>query len=129
MKTVHGVVAGLDIHKKSVVVVLHADCPDEEYAAGVFGTTRFGLNELIAFLRQHEVTHAAMESTPRYWRPVWMALEGQFTLTLAQARSTRAPRGRKWDKADAQRIAKRLLVGRSDHQLRAAPRTNATRDC
>ena len=112
MKTVHGVVAGLDIHKKSViVVVLHADCPDEEYAAGVFGTTRFGLNELIAFLRQHEVTHAAMESTAQYWRPVWMALEGQFTLTLAQARSTRAPRGRKWDKADAQRIATRLLSG------------------
>ena len=52
-----------------------------------------------------------MESTAQYWRPVWMALEGQFTLTLAQARSTRAPRGRKWDKADAQRIAKRLLSG------------------
>ena len=112
MKTVHGVVAGLDIPKKSVVVVvLHADCPDKEYAAGVFGTTRFGLNELIAFLRQHEVTHAAMESTAQYWRPVWTALEGQFTLTLAQARSTRAPRGRKWDKVDAQRIAKRLLSG------------------
>jgi hypothetical protein len=30
---------------------------------------------------------------------------------LAQARSTRARRGRKWDKADARRIAKRLLSG------------------
>ena len=39
------------------------------------------------------------------------ALEGQFTMTLAQARSTRAPRGRKWDKADAKRNAKRLLSG------------------
>ena len=51
-----------------------------------------------------------MESTGQYW-PVWMALESQFALTLAQARSTRAPRGRKWDKADARRIAKRLLSG------------------
>jgi transposase len=105
-------VAGLDVHKKTVVVVvLQSDHSDEDHAAGVFGTTRYGLNELIAFLRQHGVTHAAMESTAQYWRPVWMALEGQFTMTLAQARSTRAPRGRKWDKADAQRIAKRLLSG------------------
>ena len=112
MESVHGTVAGLDVHKKTVVVVvLQTDHPDEDHAAGVFGTTRYGLNELIAFLRQHGVTHAAMESTAQYWRPVWMALEGQFTVTLAQARSTRAPRGRKWDKADAQRIAKRLLSG------------------
>ena len=90
---------------------VQSDHSDEDHAAGVFGTTRYGLNELIAFLRQHGVTHAAMESTAQYWRPVWMALEGQFTMTLAQARSTRAPRGRKWDKADAQRIAKRLLSG------------------
>jgi transposase len=112
MESVHGTVAGLDVHKKTVVVVvLQSDHSDEDHAAGVFGTTRYGLNELIAFLRQHGVTHAAMESTAQYWRPVWMALEGQFTMTLAQARSTRAPRGRKWDKADAQRIAKRLLSG------------------
>jgi hypothetical protein len=52
-----------------------------------------------------------MELTAQYWRPVWMRLEEEFTLTLAQARSTRARRGRKWDKADARRIAKRLLSG------------------
>src|SRR5215472_14095994 len=52
-----------------------------------------------------------MESTAQYWRPVWMALEGEFRLTLAQARSTRGRRGRKWDKADTRRIAKRLLSG------------------
>jgi transposase len=40
-----------------------------------------------------------------------MALEEEFTLTLAQARSTRARRGRKWDQGDARRIAKRLLSG------------------
>ena len=76
MESVHGTVAGLDVHKKTVVVVvLQSDHSDENHAAGVFGTTRYGLNELIAFLRQHGVTHAAMESTAQYWRPVWMALE------------------------------------------------------
>jgi len=112
MESVRGTVAGLDVHKKTVVVVvLQSAQPDEDYASAIFGTTRFGLHELVAFLRQHGVRPAAMESTAQYWRPVWMALESEFTLTLAQARSTRARRGRKWDRADARRIAKRLLSG------------------
>lgn len=112
MESVYGTVAGMDVHKKTVVVVvLQRVQPDQDYASGIFGTTQFGLRELVAFLRQHGVTHAAMESTAQYWRPVWMTLEDEFTLTLAQARSTRARRGRKWDKADARRIAKRLLSG------------------
>ena len=112
MESQYGTVAGIDVHKKTVVVVvLQSAQPDQDYANGIFGTTQFGLRELVAFLRQHGVKHAAMESTAQYWRPVWMALEGEFTLTLAQARSTRARRGRKWDKADARRIANRLLSG------------------
>ena len=105
-------VAGLDVHKKTVVVVIvQKGQPDQDYATGTFGTTSFGLKELAAFLRQHGVTHVALESTAQYWRPVWRALEGEFPLTLAQARSTRARRGRKWDQAAARRIAKRLLSG------------------
>ena len=88
MESVRGTVAGLDVHKKTVVVVvLQSAQPDEDYASAIFGTTRFGLHELVAFLRQHGVRHAAMESTAQYWRPVWMALEGEFVLQLAQARS------------------------------------------
>lgn len=111
MESIFNVVAGLDIHKTVVVVVLHNAEPDCEYASGVFGTTQAGLRELVGFLRQYNVTDVAMESTAQYWRPVWMTLENEFSLTLAQARSTRARRGRKWDKADAQRIARRLLAG------------------
>jgi hypothetical protein len=40
-----------------------------------------------------------------------MELEGEFLLTLPQARSTHAPRGRKQDLSDARRIARRLLAG------------------
>jgi transposase len=112
MLSTDSLVAGLDVHKKTVVVViLQKGQPDQDHATGTFGTTAFGLKELAAFLRQHGVIHVAMESTAQYWRPVWMALEEEFTLTLAQARSTRARRGRKWDQADARRIAKRLLAG------------------
>jgi transposase len=112
MLSMDTLVAGLDVYKKTVVVViLQKGQPDQDHATGTFGTTQFGLKELAAFLRQHQVTQVAMESTAQYWRPVWMALEGEFPLTLAQARSTRARRGRKWDQADARRIAKRFLSG------------------
>ena len=48
----YGSVAGLDVHKKSVVVVvLQSDQPGEDQATGIFGTTRFGLNELMPLLR------------------------------------------------------------------------------
>jgi len=106
-----GRAAGIDVHKKMlVVVVLDSTDPEHDVAVGRYGTTHSRLSELRAFLRARGVEQVAMESTAQYWRPVWMALEGEFALTLAQARSTRAPRGRKWDLADARRIARRLLA-------------------
>ena len=108
--SLHGTVAGIDVHKKVlVVVILRSADPDQDYATGKFGTTHFALEQLAVFLRQYGVTEVAMESTAQYWRGVWMTLEGEFQLILAQARSTRAPRGRKRDLSDARRIAKRLL--------------------
>src|SRR5690242_14669228 len=123
MESPYNLVAGLDIHKNSVVViVLQSAQPEQDYASGTFGTTQFGLTELAAFLRQHGVTQVAMESTAQYWRPVWMTLEEEFTLTLAQARSTGARRGRKWDTANGRRIAQRLLSG--DLTISYVPRQN-----
>jgi hypothetical protein len=61
MESVHGTVAGLDVHKKTVVVVvLQSDHSDEDHAAGVFVTTRYGLNELSR-------SFGNMESRTRRW--------------------------------------------------------------
>jgi transposase len=106
------IVAGIDVHKRIlVVVVLDSSQPDRDHATAQFGTSYQARQDLVAFLRLHQVSHVAMESTAQYWRPVWMDLEGEFLLTLAQARSTHAPRGRKQDLSDARRIARRLLAG------------------
>jgi transposase len=106
------IVAGMDVHKRIlVVVVLDSATPDRDHATARFGTTHQARQQLVEFLRFHQVRQVAMESTAQYWRPVWMDLEGEFQLTLAQARSTHAPRGRKQDLSDARRIARRLLSG------------------
>jgi len=52
-----------------------------------------------------------MESTAQYWKPVWHELEGHCQLQLAQAQSNRAPKGRKRDFADAERLVRRHIAG------------------
>jgi hypothetical protein len=51
-----------------------------------------------------------MESTAQYWQPVWQMPEGKFHLELARAQSNRAPRGRKSDFRDAERLWRRYLA-------------------
>jgi transposase len=111
MNPVYGVVAGIDVHKRMLAVVVAVRGEQEiEYRQRKFGTSYGELEELAEWLREQQVSEVAMESTAQYWRPVWIALEGSFRLHLAQPRSTLAPRGRKSDFADAARIVRRLLA-------------------
>jgi transposase len=82
-----------------------------EYEKRKFGTTRNEIEHLAAWLQQQQVREVAMESTAQYWRPVWYGLEGLFPLHLCHPLQTRAPRGRKRDFPDAQRLADRWWAG------------------
>lgn len=105
-------VAGIDVHKKMLaVVVANARDTELEFECRRFGTTASELRHLSAWLRDRAVQEVVMESTAQYWKPVWIALEGQCRLHLAQARSNRGPRGRKTDLRDAKRSVSRLLSG------------------
>ncbi|MBS1116530.1 MAG: hypothetical protein H6Q87_914 [candidate division NC10 bacterium] len=105
-------VAGIDVHKRMVAAVItNARESELHFECRRFGTTVSELRQLGAWLQAHAVQELAMESTAQYWKPVWLALEGQCRLHLAQARSNRGPRGRKTDFRDAQRVVSRLLSG------------------
>lgn len=105
-------IAGIDVHKKMLAVVISRSSEREPvFERKLFGTTEDQLDELSCWLIENDVQEAAMESTAQYWKPVWLALEGKFILHLAQARSNAAPRGRKGDFRDAERIVRRLLSG------------------
>jgi len=104
-------VAGIDVHKKVLMVVVgEARNPEWEPARRRFGTTTSELQRLSAWLREQGVSEAVMESTAQYWRPVWYELEPYMRLHLAQAFSNRAPRGRKHDFRDAERLVRRLVA-------------------
>lgn len=104
-------IAGIDVHKKVLmVVVMDAHAPDGEPERRRFATMPSDLGRLSSWLREHEVKEAVMESTAQYWRSVWLELEPYMRLQLAQAFSNRAPRGRKHDFKDAERLVRRLIA-------------------
>lgn len=101
--------AGIDVHKKVVmVVVIDPHNREEKPERRRFLTMPGDLRLLSNWLRDRGVKEAVMESTAQYWRSVWLELEPHMRLHLAQAYSNRAPRGRKHDFRDAERLVRRL---------------------
>lgn len=104
-------IAGIDVHKKVLmVVVIDASAPEGKPELRRFATMPSDLRRLSSWLREQEVKEAVMESTAQYWRSVWLELEPYMRLQLAQAFSNRAPRGRKHDFKDAERLVRRLIA-------------------
>ena len=108
MKRIRDRVAGLDVHRDTVVVCCRVVEPDGEVSVTKkrFGTTRRGLGELAAFLADVAVTTVAMEGTGVYWKPPFYALEGLFDeLWLCNAQHVKNVPGRKSDLSDAEWLA------------------------
>lgn len=112
MEVHHPRCAGLDVHKDTVVAAVRLVREREVFReVRTFGTTTSDLLALADWLAEHECTHAAMESTGAYWKPVWHVLEGSIALVLANAAEIRNLPGRKTDVSDAMWIADLLAHG------------------
>src|SRR6516165_8009348 len=113
MEVMHQWVAGLDVHKETVVScvrLMTGRKPARE--CRTFATTTEGLLALLAWLTASRVTHVAMEATGVYWTPVWKILSaGDFTLIVANAAHIKQVPGRKTDINDAMWIADLLARG------------------
>src|SRR5258707_7443163 len=120
-------IAGIDVHKKMLAVVVSDVEIESEYQfeRRMFGSSPDQLRSLAAWLLEQAVEEVVMESTAQYWKPVWEALERYWkplrqkregasrrsgTLHLAQAQSNRARLGRKREFPDAERLVKQLVA-------------------
>jgi transposase len=104
--------AGLDVHAGTVMACARlADGGKIERHVDVFGTTSRELERLRDWLVEHGCTHAVMESTGVYWKPVWHVLEGHLRLVLANAMHVKNVPGRKTDVNDATWLADLLAHG------------------
>jgi transposase len=106
-------IAGIDVHKKMLAVVITdaGRVGEFHFQRRKFGAGDAELRALAQWLAESGVKEAVMESTAQYWKPVWQALEEQMKLHLAQAQSNKAPKGRKRDFADAERLVRRHIAG------------------
>ena len=120
-------IAGIDVHKKMLAVVV-ADVEvhsEYEFERRRYGSNPEHLRSLAEWLMEQQVEEVVMESTAQYGAPVWGALERYWkptcqeregagpmsgTLHLAQAQSNRGRRGRKKDFPDAEGLIKRLVA-------------------
>lgn len=112
MEVLHPRCAGIDVHKKEVVVGLRvAEGRTVHRELRTYGTTTRELLRLSDWLQEEGVIHVAMESTGPYWRPVWHVLEDTFELVLANAHEVKNVPGRKTDAKDAEWLADLLAHG------------------
>jgi len=113
MEVMHRRVAGLDVHKETVVAcvrLMKGRKATRECRS--FAATTTGLLELLAWLTASRVTDVAMEATGVYWTPVWKILnEGDFELIVANAAHIKRVPGRKTDINDAMWIADLVACG------------------
>ncbi len=108
MKRIRDRVAGLDVHRDTVVACCRVVDPDGEVEVTKqsFATTRKGLGELAVFLSGAAVETVAMEATGVYWKSPYYALEGMFDeLWLCNAQHVKNVPGRKSDLSDAEWLA------------------------
>jgi transposase len=105
--------AALDVHKKFVTVCARVITPEgelQEFMAE-FATMAGDLLALRDWLAGLGVSEVAMEATGVYWKPVYYALEDDFTLLLVNARHVKNVPGRKTDSTDAQWLCQLLECG------------------
>jgi transposase len=106
-------VAGLDVHKKTVVATRMRITAEGrlEWETETFGTTTPDLLKLHDWLTEWDCSHVAMESTGDYWKPVYNLLEDDFEVLLVNAQHVKHVPGRKTDVLDSEWLAELLLHG------------------
>jgi len=77
----------------------HDRCGQDELHTKIkkFGTIVSELERLAAWLAEEGCTHAVMESTGSYWKPVFNLLEAHVRVILANAADVQNRRGHQTD--------------------------------
>ena len=107
-KIVYPVCCGIDVHKSFVVACIATT--DEKLVTTYSKPKRFStftndLRRLAKWLSENNCRDVCMESTGKYWIPVWNVLEPTCGLVLSHPKYLKAIKGKKTDKRDAKWIA------------------------
>ena len=105
---------GLDVHKTWIYACIGiTDSKNRtEYKQARFSSFTKGLNELCEWLAKYNCTDVCMESTGKYWIPVFNILEQHHVwVTLSHPKYTKPMKGNKTDRQDAKWICDLYMCG------------------
>lgn len=107
LKIVYPVCSGIDVHKTFVVATIASTDSRNitTYQTKRFSTFTKDLRSLAQWLSDNQCVDVCMESTGKYWIPVYNILEPFCRITLAHPKYVKAIRGKKTDKKDSIWIA------------------------
>lgn len=97
---------GLDVHKTWIFACIGITDPNgrTEYIEARFSSFSKGLRMLSNWLAEYSCTEVCMESSGKYWIPVFNILEKNCSVTLAHPKYTKPQKGNKTDRKDAKWI-------------------------
>lgn len=106
-KIVYPICGGIDVHKSFVVACIATTDAKlvTTYTSKRFSTFTGDLRRLAVWFEENHCSDVCMESTGKYWIPVWNILEPTCRLVLAHPKYVKAIKGKKTDKRDAKWIA------------------------
>ena len=104
---VRPICCGMDVHKNLIVATIATT--DQEgvttFLQRSFTTMHKDLLDLKQWLKNNNCFEAVMESTGKYWIPVFNVLEDEIKIYIAHPKYTKSIRGKKTDKKDSRWIA------------------------
>ena len=121
---------GLDVHKTWIYACIGITDPNgrTEYKQARFSSFSKGLRELAAWLAKYSCTEVCMESTGKYWIPVFNILEKSCLVTLAHPKYTKPQKGNKTDRKDAKWICDLFMCDMIKPSFIPSPEIRQLRD-
>lgn len=114
MKVVYPVCCGVDVHKSFLVATIISATanPEPNYLRKRFSTFNNDLKRFANWLKSNNCNDVCMESTGKYWVPVFNILESEnINVTIANPKWVKAVKGNKDDKKDSKWIGDLFRLG------------------
>lgn len=107
MKLAYPICCGVDVHKKVIVatIVFTNELGISTYLQKSFTTINSDIKAFHNWLILNNCYHVCMESTGKYWIPIFNYLESDINVCLTHPKYVRAIKGKKTDKKDSKWIA------------------------
>lgn len=107
LKLQYPICCGVDVHKNLIVatVVTTDSNGISETKQRTFSTINSDIQKFHDWLIENDCYHVCMESTGKYWIPIFNYLEADMDVCLTHPKYVRAIKGKKTDKKDSRWIA------------------------